>query len=133
MTTPPEEYKQQIMLLEQKLLNAFAAKDLLLIDELLHNDSLFVLPNGQAVTKAMVMDNYRAGNSAFSTIIAGDQLIHIVGDTAVVSFSLELKGRYFEEAVSALFRYIRVWKSDQGQWKVIAVSGVPVAKNNSED
>lgn len=122
------ESKKQIQELEKTLLAAFGNKDLKIIDELIHEDALFVYPNGLPVSKAMVMENYRSGNSAFSTIIPSDEMINLFNDTAVVSLNLELKGNYHEQLVSAEFRYIRVWKLFNGAWKVIAVSGVPINK-----
>jgi ketosteroid isomerase-like protein len=122
------ERKDQIEENENRLLDAFGNKDLKTIDELIHDHALFVYPNGLPVTKEMVLENYRSGNSAFSTIIPGDQVINFFDDTAVVSLNLELKGNYHEQIVSAAFRYIRVWKLFHGSWKVIAVCGVPINK-----
>jgi hypothetical protein len=122
------DYRTQINALEEKLLDAFRKQDLLVIDQLIHDDAQFVYPNGMPVTKAMVLDNYRKGNSAFTTITPSDQHIHFIDDTAVVSLNLELVGKYHEELIRSHFRYIRVWKMCVGEWKVIAVSGVPVVK-----
>ena len=122
------EDKNQIMAMERELLDAFGSKDLKTIDDLIHADALFVYPNGLPVTKVMVVENYRSGNSAFSTIKPSDQVINCFGDCAVVSINLELTGNYHEQPVSAVFRYIRVWKLFNGSWKVIAVSGVPTSK-----
>ncbi|HWY35289.1 MAG TPA: nuclear transport factor 2 family protein [Nitrosopumilaceae archaeon] len=122
------ENKKQIQECEKKLLDAFGKKDLKTIDELIHDDALFVYPNGLPVTKAQVIENYRTGNSAFTTIIPGDQTINLFDDSAVVSLNLELKGNYHQELISAEFRYIRVWKLFNGKWQIIAVSGVPISK-----
>ncbi|HWY37564.1 MAG TPA: nuclear transport factor 2 family protein [Bacteroidia bacterium] len=122
------ENKTQIIELEKKLLDAFGNKDLKTIDDLVHDNALFIYPNGLTVTKAMVIENYRSGNSAFSTIVSSDQVINLIDDAAVVSMNLELKGKYHEQLISSEFRYIRVWKLFNGNWKVIAVSGVPVIK-----
>jgi ketosteroid isomerase-like protein len=121
--------KDQIIECEKTLLDAFGNKDLKTIDEMIHDEALFVYPNGLPVTKQIVMENYRTGNSAFSTITPSDQLIALFGDdTAVVSLNLEMKGHYHQQEVSADFRYIRVWKLFDGHWRVVAVSGVPLAK-----
>ncbi len=121
--------KDQIIEHEKKLLDAFANKDLAAIDELIHNDALFIYPNGQSVTKINVLDNYRSGNSAFSEINVSDQQINLINDNAVVIMTLELKGNYYDQQISALFKYIRVWKLTNGSWRVIAVSGVPINAN----
>jgi hypothetical protein len=126
MSAQQHDSKPQIIALEKKLMGAFVRNDLETIDELIHDDALFVYPNGLTVTKAMVMENYRSGNSAFRTISASDQIINLIDDVAVVSLNLELKGKYFEEVINSRFRYIRVWKLIHEAWKVVAVSGVPI-------
>ena len=70
------EMKNQIEACETSLLAAFGNQDLDIIDELIHDNALFVYPNGLPVTKEVVLENYRSGNSAFSTITPGDQIIH---------------------------------------------------------
>ena len=118
--------KELIIEQEKRLLHAFENKDLAIIDELLHDDAQFVYPNGQQVTKSNVLDNYRRGNSAFNTIIASEQLITLIDDTAIVTMILELKGNYYDQQISSLFQYIRVWKLFGSDWRVIAVSGVQI-------
>jgi hypothetical protein len=120
------ENKSQIMACEKKLLDAFTNKDLIVLEELIHEHALFILPNGKTVSKLMVLDNYRAGDTVMTSIIPSDQLIHFIEDTAVVSVNLEMKGNYFDRLISSQFRYIRVWKLVEDTWKVIAVSGVPI-------
>ncbi len=126
MITDQSERKTQIVDCEKKLLKAFEKKDLTVIDEMLHDDALFVYPNGQKVTKAMVMENYKTGNSEMTSITSSDQIISLIEDTAVVSINLALEGKYFDQTIKSEFRYIRVWKLVDEAWKVIAVSGVPM-------
>lgn len=127
MTSTQSKSKEQIIEFEKRLLDAFGDKDIAVLNELIHEDALFVLPNGLTVTKPMVIDNYRSGNMAM-TAISSDQKINLIDDTAIVSINLELNGKYFEQQVSSKFRYIRVWKLFGGAWKVIATSGVPINK-----
>ena len=118
--------RSHIIELEKRLLEAFSNKDVNVVDELLHDDAIFVYPNGQMVTKQNVLENYRSGNSAFTTIVATDQVINLIDSAAVVSMNLELRGKYYDQEISAQFKYIRVWKECSGGWKAIAVSGVPI-------
>ncbi|HXD94076.1 MAG TPA: nuclear transport factor 2 family protein [Bacteroidia bacterium] len=120
------ETKNQIIELEKKLLDAFANKNLVTLDELIHPNAIFILPNGLSVTKTNVLDNYRSGNSAFTNIHAADQLINIIDDTAIVSLNLNMEGKYFDKTISAQFRYLRAWKHTNNKWQVIATSGVPI-------
>jgi hypothetical protein len=94
------------------------------LDKLLHDNVMFVLPNGEQVNKTQVLDNYRSGNMAMSTITPSEQVIQITDDNAVVALIMKMQGNYFDQIISRKFRYIRVWKRFGTDWKVIAVSGV---------
>jgi ketosteroid isomerase-like protein len=109
---------------EQNLLDAFQKSDLISIETYLHDDALFVYPNGLLLTKSQVLDNYRSGNSAFNTINTSDQEIKIINKTAVVSVVMELDGMYKDQIIKNKFRYIGVWELFADGWKVIATSGV---------
>lgn len=117
-------YEQQILENEKRLLTAFKDKDLETLDELLHDDLLFILPNGLTETKISLLDNYRSGNTVMTSISPSDYVINFIGDNAIVSLNLELKGQYFDHIIEAKFRYIRVWKLLGGSWKVIAGGGI---------
>ncbi len=112
---------------EKTLLDAFQNKELETLDTLIYNDAVFILPNGMQLTKQAVIENYRSGNTAMTTIVASDQLIRVLDDTAIVSFTLHLKGNSIGNSIDAKFRYMRVWKLFGDSWKAIAVSGVPLA------
>jgi ketosteroid isomerase-like protein len=129
MTTNKTDIKSQILKNENELLNAFRKCDLNVLDELICEDALFILPNGSTVTKSIVLDNYRSGNTAMTSINSSDQKINLIDDTAVVSVNLEMTGKYNDQVISQQFRYLRVWKLFTNSWKVIAVSGIPLSKN----
>jgi hypothetical protein len=128
MTTNQVDIKNQIIECEGKLLDAFTNKDLITLDTLIHDGALFILPNGITVTKSMVLDNYRKGDTAMTSIKPSDQKINLIENTAVVSVNLEMIGKYNDKIISQQFRYIRVWKLHNDTWQVIAVSGVPINK-----
>jgi ketosteroid isomerase-like protein len=118
--------ENQIIECENKLLKAFTQHDLIALDELIHESAFFVLPNGLAVTKSMVIENYRSGHTSMTSITPSDQQINMLEDTAVVSVNLEMTGKYNDQIISQQFRYIRVWKLLMERWQVIAVSGVRI-------
>ena len=118
--------KEQIIENEKILLDAFQNCDLKILDDLIHDNAHFVYPNGLLVTKSIVMDNYRSGNSAFNSVTASEQEINFIDDTAIVVVILDLNGKYKEQLINQKFQYIRVWKLFNDKWKVIAVSGVQI-------
>ncbi|HSY62134.1 MAG TPA: nuclear transport factor 2 family protein [Cytophaga sp.] len=128
MTTKQADINNHIIECESRLLDAFTNKDLIMLDTCIHDSALFVLPNGLTVTKTMVLDNYRNGNTAMNSIKSSDQKINLIGNTAIVSVNLEMTGKYNDQIISQQFRYIRVWKLFNNIWQVIAVSGVPINK-----
>lgn len=117
-------YHLRITECEKRFLEAIKTKDLDTLDELIHEDVLFLLPNGHTLTKPQVLDNYREGNIMISMSTSSEIKMNVIGDTAVITLNIELQGRYFDQVINSHFRYLRVWKLFFGHWKVIAVSGV---------
>jgi ketosteroid isomerase-like protein len=116
--------KEQIISNEKTLLDAFQNCDLQTLEYLLHDNAVFIYPNGLLFAKSTVLDNYRSGISAFSSIVTSEQTINIIDDTAVVSLVMELTGKYKDQLIQNKFRYIRVWKLFNDGLKVITTCGV---------
>jgi hypothetical protein len=57
--------------------------------------------------------------------------INLIGENAVVSVTIEMKGKYFDFSLNGKYRILRVWKSFNNKWKVIAGSSIKIEKNNS--
>ncbi len=112
--------KNEIIALEARLYNAIKSSNVEELDALLHEDLLFNSPGGQVITKAMDLDNYRSGNMSIQSFIPSDQQINVIGDTAIVSVKIALEGKYLDQPIAGNFHYIRVWKSFNNSWKVIA-------------
>ncbi len=117
---------EQIIESEKRLLTAFQKNDTNILNELLHDDLIFVIPSGKTITKAMDLENMRSGNMTVHSISSSDQHINIISDNAIVSVMIELKGKYLEHNIDGKFRYIRVWKLINNTWKVIGGSGMQI-------
>lgn len=114
--------KNKIILSEEKLLDAVQNNDIQSLDDLLHPDLLFIIPNGQIITKAMDLDIYRSRDMKINDIKLIDQEINFVGDNAIVVVTTEMKGQYLDNTLDGKYRFIRVWKSFNAKWKIIAGS-----------
>jgi Domain of unknown function (DUF4440) len=112
--------KSQIIVNEKYLLTAMKNNNVQKLDELIHEDLLFNLPNGQTITKTVDLETYRSGNMKISEISSSEQTVNLIEDNAVVSVTIEMKGKYFDHKLDGKYRFIRVWKVFNGQWKVIA-------------
>lgn len=116
----------QIVAAEERLMEAMKTSNVALLDSLLHDALLFNGPTGQTATKAMDLANYRTGGIDLRTVEASDRQVSIIGDDAVVAVTVRLEGNYMGQDIDGRFRYLRVWKSFEGDWKVIGGSVVTV-------
>ncbi|KAF2509877.1 nuclear transport factor 2 family protein [Flavobacterium foetidum] len=111
---------------EIELLTAIRNADIQVLESVLHDDLLFNLPDGNTITKALDLESYRSGKMKIDFLEASDQIVNIIGDTAVVAVTISLKGNFDNNPLNAILRYIRVWKQFGEQLKVIAGSCVPL-------
>lgn len=115
-----ETISRQVSENEKRLLAAIKNNDLVVLDELLHEHLLFMVPDGLIVTKALDLEAHGSGNMNIETISAIEEQVNIIGDTAVVTVIITLKGNIFNQPVAGRFRYIRTWKLFEDKWKIIA-------------
>lgn len=107
---------------EQKLLAAMQAHDVSQLDQLLHDDLLFIAPDGSTITKAMDLEAHRSGAMVIERIATTIEKISIIDDVAVVTLRMETKGSMMAQPIEGTFRYIRVWKKMDNNYRVVAGS-----------
>jgi len=111
---------------EAKLIDAIRRADADALASLLHDNLLFNLPSGETKTKAFDLETYRSGKMVVNSIAATDLEINAIdAQTAVVAVTVALNAKWYDNVVDGNFRYLRVWKAFDGDWKVIAGSVVP--------
>ncbi len=118
--------KNEILNSENKLYEAMKNRNTEVLDNLLHTDLLFVIPNGQTITKEMDLQTYREGNLKLTGIIPTVEELNIIEDLAVITLQMELKGDYNNEPFEARYRYIRFWKKFPEGIKVVGGSGIAI-------
>lgn len=119
--------ESRIIAAEKRLLEAMKTSSVELLDSLLHDALLFNGPTGETATKAMDLANYRTGGINLHTVEPSDRQVSVIGDNAVVTVTVRLKGEYMGQDIDGRFRYLRVWKSIAGEWKVIGGSVVTLS------
>lgn len=118
--------KDQIMEAERRLLESMEKNNIDDLNELLHDELLFVIPTGQTVTKEMDLSNMRSGNLKIEAVSSSEQEINLLGDNAIVSVVIHLKGAYLGQPIDGKFKYIRIWKWFGSKWKVIGGAGIQI-------
>lgn len=118
--------KTEILDLENKLYEAIKTNNTVVLDELLHNDLLFIIPSGETITKEIDLKTYREGNLKITAIIPNVEELNIIEELAIITLQLELKGFYNNEPFEGKFKYIRFWKKCSGGIKVVGGSGTAI-------
>ncbi|WP_113661328.1 nuclear transport factor 2 family protein [Pedobacter nanyangensis] len=118
--------KDEILNLEHRLYQAIKESDVQVLDELLHENLLFVSPGGDVVTKEIDLNTYRNGDLNINELTPTVENLNIIDDMAVITLTIALKGSYKEQPFGAKYRYIRFWKEFPSGIKVIGGSGTRI-------
>lgn len=118
--------KEQIIEAENRLLEAIKVSDVNVLDKLLHDDLLFITPDGQTITKAMDLDAHRAGTMVVDEIIPAIESVRLIGTTAIAVIVYQTRGKMLGKPIEGKFRYIRFWQLFNETWKVIGGSCIQV-------
>lgn len=121
MNTSKERTMEQ---LENQLLDAMLNANVEILDKLIHRDLLFNSAMGQTITKEMDLQSYSSGLMKLDSISASDQQINVIGDTAVVTVTIDMNGAYGAQPISGKVRFLRVWKQCDSGWQIIAGSSL---------
>lgn len=118
--------KEVILLKEEEILNAMKNGDVEKLGQLIHDDLVFNIPNGQITTKMMDIEAYRTGNMEIDKIEAREQVVSLIGDNATVSVIVNMEGKFLKKPFGGSFRVLRVWKELDKEWKIIAGSSIQI-------
>ncbi|AFM11987.1 nuclear transport factor 2 family protein [Turneriella parva] len=114
--------KSAITELEERLVDYIKTSDTDQLDKVLHDDLLFIAPNGTVVTKAMDMASHKAGDMIVHSLVLKIEQISTIGDTAISITVYETNGVMLGQSIQGKFRYIRVWQEFPDGFKVIGGS-----------
>lgn len=112
--------EEEIIKLEYQLIEAIKTSDVDFIENLLHDDLLFLAPNGQVVTKEMDLNSHKSKQMSVEHLIPKFEDIKIIGDTAISIVVYDTKGVMLGENIAGQFRYIRTWKVFKDSIKVVS-------------
>ena len=119
--------KEEIIKLEQKLIEAIKTSDIDFIENLLHDDLLFLAPNGLVVTKEMDLTSHKSKQMTVEKLIPTFEDFIIIGDTAISIVVYDTKGVMLGQPISGKFRYIRNWKVFNDQIKIVSGACVQIS------
>jgi hypothetical protein len=115
---------EMVLTAEHELLTAQKKHDIAALDKLIHDDLLFLAPNGEVYTKQMDLEAHRSGNMTIEMLEPRTRTIQLYDSIAVVVLEVATKGSIADQPIEGTFRYIRVWKLTAGQLRIVAGSFV---------
>ncbi|SJN49921.1 nuclear transport factor 2 family protein [Sphingobacterium sp. JB170] len=118
--------KNDVLNLENQLYEAMKSNNVVMLDKLLHNDLLFIVPSGETITKEMDLETYRSGKLKIVELIPNIEQLSIIDDLAAITLKMNLKGSYDSRPIEAQYRYIRFWKNFSDGIKVVGGSGISI-------
>ena len=106
---------------------ATARKDAATLDKLIADDWVGQSSNG-VQTKAQVLDGLKSGDDKLDAIMLGDMKVRVLGNTAVVTGSQEVKSSYQGKDTSGEYLWMDVFVKRQGRWQNVFSQTTPIAK-----
>ncbi|WP_316794225.1 nuclear transport factor 2 family protein [Pedobacter frigoris] len=112
---------------ENKLYRAIKDGNITALDQMLHDDLLFIIPSGETITKQIDLDTYRNGALKVHELLPQVEHLTIIDDIAVITLTIKLNGKFNDVPFEANFRYIRFWKKFSDGIKVVGGSGIAIS------
>lgn len=114
------ESRHQIEQLEDKWRDAVLKGDVAVLDSLLADDYVAILPDGTLQTKDQSLAIFRTGQKRFNSLDVSELKIRFYGKTALITCLVEAEGVGQEGNFTGSFRYTRVYARDaRGVWKIV--------------
>lgn len=112
--------KEEIVKLENRLIEAIKVSDIHFIENILHDDLLFLAPDGRLITKEMDLSSHRSKQMIVEELIPYFQECILIEDTAISIVVYNTKGIMLGQSISGQFRYIRNWKRFNDGIKIVS-------------
>lgn len=112
----------EIRQMEDRLRGAMLSSNVAELDALIHDQLLFIGPDGGLIRRNDDLELYRSGQEKLSQVDLIDVQIEPHGSTAVAVVVADVAGTFKGQEFKGRFRYIRTWARNDEGWKVIAGS-----------
>jgi hypothetical protein len=112
--------KTAIEAYEEKLRRAMLSSNLIVLDELIDDNLIFVNHFGQILTKENDMETHRSGTLHFTELNVLERTVKLLNHAAVTVTRIRLKGTFAKEPIGGEMCYTRVWEERDGKIKIIA-------------
>jgi hypothetical protein len=114
--------EQTLIRLDRELMDAAVRKDKTVFERTALDRYVFVNPGGGVQERAEAMDGPN-----LESIQTENVVVRVHGDTAVLTGRAMVKGKLANGTdISGPYTYLRVFVKQKGQWRLAAMSAVPI-------
>jgi ketosteroid isomerase-like protein len=115
-----------VLSLEHRFFNGLIA-NVEAVEHLMSDDSLLIdVLSGSEVTKSELITVLRSGQLKFETIKPLESRVRFYRDTALVTGSTEMRGRFGDDSFSVLSRYTHVYVRSRDRWHLVSAQGTQI-------
>lgn len=118
---------QEIIKLEEDLRQAMLSSDVKKLDELIDDSLVFIGPDGSVASKQIDLDAHRSKIQKIQELNPTEQVIKDFGSFVAVTVKMAITGTYGDFDISGNYRYLRVWKNNNGTFKIVTGSVTKIA------
>ena len=117
--------EQALIKLDRELLDAAVSKDKAVFERVASDHYVFVNPGGGIQERGASADG-----PILESIQTENVMVRVDGDTAVLTGKAMVKGKFANGTdISGPYTYMRVFAKQKGQWRLAAVSIVPIMQS----
>ena len=113
---------------ERRLRAASLAGDVAALDALLADDLVFTTQQGQVLDKHDDLELHRSGALKLSALSFSDyRLESLADDLVLATLRADAQGLAGGQAFDAALRFTRIWRRDEGGWRIRAAHSSLIA------
>jgi hypothetical protein len=116
----PRSHPSRVHSAELALRRAQLAGDVSALDALLDESLVFTGPDGAIYDKHDDLEAHRRGAIRITQLEPSDERVQDFDSIVVVSVRMEMRGSFNGTPFEGPFRYTRVWRTQDREWRVVA-------------
>lgn len=118
--------KKEIIKKEEELRLAMIISDVDKLEKLIDDSLMFCGPDGTIATKQLDLEAHKTKIQKISNLTPSEQVIKLYDNLATVTVKMQLTGTFGDFDISGIYRYLRVWKKFEDNWRIIAGSVIKI-------
>lgn len=112
---------EEIIDAEKQLQQAMVKNDVQALEQLIHDNLVFIDPEGNVQGKRNDIESHASGAVVQTAVeFVEEPVIQFYGESAVVAVKAHVKVRVQGQPLEAFCRYLRVWMFRDGRWQIVS-------------